>query len=180
MKISIGVDVGKKGGIAIISESQNKETKIQLLTIPVIKNKAVDVHALTQLFIGDSPVTTTHVVIEDVHSIFGAGAKANFQFGWIAGIIEGIVISKGLKFTKVQPKEWQKEMWQGVTPITIPGKSTKKDGTLKTKVDTKATSLIACKRLFPGVNLVPTQRARKEHDGLVDALLMAEYGRRKF
>ena len=50
----------------------------------------------------------------------------------------------------------------------------------KTKVDTKAMALMAAKRLFPKVNLIMTERSTTPHDGLVDALLMAEYARRKF
>jgi len=34
--------------------------------------------------------------------------------------------------------------------------------------------------LFPKVNLLMTERSSVPHDGLVDALLMAEYARRKF
>jgi hypothetical protein len=37
-----------------------------------------------------------------------------------------------------------------------------------------------CKRLFPGVNLLPTERCRKESDGMAEATLLAEYARRKF
>jgi hypothetical protein len=36
------------------------------------------------------------------------------------------------------------------------------------------------KRLFPGVNLLPSDRCRKESDGMSDALLICEYARRKF
>ena len=50
----------------------------------------------------------------------------------------------------------------------------------KTKVDTKAMALVAAKRLFPKVNLMMTSKSTVPHDGLVDALLMAEYARRKF
>ena len=39
---------------------------------------------------------------------------------------------------------------------------------------------LSCKRLFPGVNLKATERCRKDHDGIAEALLIAEYGRRHY
>jgi len=40
-------------------------------------------------------------------------------------------------------------------------------------------ALVAAKRLFPGQDFTLTERATKAHDGMVDALLMSEYGKRK-
>jgi len=61
-------------------------------------------------------------------------------------------------------------MFTGVEEITITGKSTR---------DTKAMALVAAKRLFPGRDFKLTDRSTKPHDGMVDALLMSEYGKRK-
>ena len=66
-------------------------------------------------------------------------------------------------------KQWQKEMFLGVEEITITGKSTR---------DTKAMALVAIKRIFPNLELTFGVKAKKPHDGLVDAVLMAEYARR--
>jgi hypothetical protein len=44
--------------------------------------------------------------------------------------------------------------------------------------DTKQRSIIAAKRLFPEVSLRRTERSRKDDDGISDAILLAEYGRR--
>jgi hypothetical protein len=45
--------------------------------------------------------------------------------------------------------------------------------------DTKQRSVIAAQRLFPNVSLLPTPRCKKPSDGIADALLIAEWGRRK-
>ena len=50
----------------------------------------------------------------------------------------------------------------------------------KSKTDTKATSLLACNRLFPNANLLRTERSKKAHEGLVDAYLIAYYGQHWF
>jgi hypothetical protein len=42
----------------------------------------------------------------------------------------------------------------------------------------KENSIEVCKKLFPQVNLLATPRCKKEHDGIAEALLMAEYTRR--
>ena len=44
----------------------------------------------------------------------------------------------------------------------------------------KNTSIDLCKRLFPDINLLATPRSRKPHDGMAEALLIAEYGRRHY
>jgi len=108
-----------------------------------------------------------------VHSIFGAGAKANFQFGRCLGLLEGMTIAYSLPFIKVKPKDWQKEMWEGVTPIKTIVKG-------KKKTDTKATSLVAAQRLFPGDKFLGSERSKVPHDGIVDGLLIAEHCRRKY
>jgi hypothetical protein len=36
-----------------------------------------------------------------------------------------------------------------------------------------------CRRLFPGVSLRATPRCTTDHDGMAEALLIAEYARRK-
>lgn len=173
MKYFIAADPGKKGAIVVI-DSNN-----QILTAqtPLVGGE-IDTHQISKFlnsFEGDK-----HAVIEDVHSIFGVGAKANFQFGRALGILEGIICTLGIPFTKVSPKEWQKEMWQGIKPIEVPTLKKNKDGSVKYKTDTKATSLICVKRLYPDVNLLPTERSKKPSDGIVDALLMAGYCKRKF
>ena len=58
----------------------------------------------------------------------------------------------------------------------IPPQTWKKEFSLN---KSKEKSIDVCKRLFPGVKLLATPRCKKEHDGMAEALLMAEYARRK-
>ena len=60
----------------------------------------------------------------------------------------------------VSPTSWTKEMLRGV-----PG-------------DGKGRNILAAKRLFPDVDLRKSDRARVDHDGICDALLICEFGRR--
>ena len=166
MKVYVGIDIGKSGGIAVINEIGD------ILTIratPTVGGE-ISVAEIADL-IRNLTVKDPMVVLEDVHSIYGSSAKSNFQFGRSLGIMEGVVAAMGCSWAKVAPKTWQKEMWLGVERIAKKGKSS---------TDTKAMSLIAVNRIFPEANLLPTPRSTKPHDGMVDALLLAEYGRRKF
>ena len=166
-KVYIGIDVGKKGGIAVKSPRQSE---LMLMTIPRIKDK-VDLRALVELFEdilmeGDEFM----VAIEDVHSLFGMSAKSNFSFGEIKGIKIGILNALGFPYELVPPKTWQKEIWTSADMVYKTGK----------KVDTKATALVAAKRLFPNESFLATSRSSVPHDGLVDAALILEYCERKF
>ncbi len=165
MRINAAIDVGKDGAIVVFG---NDEILLKTV-VPTIGNQ-IDLYAIRDIFSGYT-TSSIHVVIEDVHAIFGAAAKSTFNFGWSLGILEGIMAGLSIPYTKIAPKVWQKEMWQGITPVYKAGAKT---------IDTKATSLLAAKRLFPLVDLRKSDRAGKPHDGIVDALLMAEYCRRKF
>lgn len=163
---SIGIDVGAKGGIAIVDENGQL---ILLERIPDIKGKT-DYNTLAGFFTQfKESFPNSTVFIEDVHSIFGSSAKSNFSFGSIKGFKMGLCAALRLRYELVQPKAWQKEVWN-------PSDKIYKSGAKKKTVDTKATSLLAAKRLFPDETFIATSRSKKPHDGLVDAALIAYYG----
>ena len=73
IKYWIGIDPGKAGGIAVIDSLD----KVAVFAMPTA-GKEIDLIALSSIleqYIG----ADAHCVLEDVHSIFGAGAKSNFQ-----------------------------------------------------------------------------------------------------
>lgn len=168
-KLRVGIDPGKSGFITEISVRG-----IISYPIPTIKGKFIDILELHDILENIS-FTDAHVVLEDVHAIFGSSAKSTFSFGFVCGLIEGILVSLKIPYTKVQPKKWQKVMWEGIPVIKKPSTTGKTQVT-----DTKAMSLMAAKRLFPDVDLRATERSTKPHDGKIDSLLLAEYCRRNF
>ena len=171
MSFICAMDVGSKGAVAILENGKYVDH--------LVFNDSKGMFRVTDLvnFILKYRKRIDHVYIEDVRSIFGSSAKSNFTFGENKGILIGIVAAYKLRYTLVYSKTWQKVAWQGIRPVTkkVKGKS-KGKVVMKDKVDTKATSLLACKRLFPKVNLLATSRSKKPHDGLVDSLLIAYYG----
>lgn len=170
----VGIDPGKDSYITVIEPSK----AIVFHPIPMI-GKEIDVQELNEILVRiGSEYSEVVVVIENVHAIHGSAAEATFDFGKTVGILEALLVANKLPFTKVQPKTWQKEMWEGV-PI-----QKKASSTGKTQVnDTKAISEMAAKRLFPNEDLRPndcTARCKKSDHNKVDSLLIAEYCRRKF
>ena len=103
------------------------DSKVQWLhRIPKI-GKEVDYRELNDIFDNYENVVD-HVFIEKVHALFGSSAQNTFNFGYICGILEAMVVANGFAYTMIQPKAWQKVMWEGITEQRKkPKKLTKKE-----------------------------------------------------
>lgn len=104
----------------------------------------------------------THVFVEAVHAMPGNGVTSMFSFGRAYGEILGVLTTLGLPTSLLPPQVWTKSMHQnahGDKP--------------------KARSLWAAQVLWPAHSWLATARSRVPHDGMVDAALIAEYGRRQ-
>lgn len=179
----IGIDPGKTGGIVVLS---NNGKLISKHLVPTV-GKDIDVNEFANIFIKiikDAEVTgvNLHAGVEEVHAIFGSAASATFSFGRCVGLIDGIIRALNIPSSKIQPKVWQKEIWESSEIEREPDKVTIRRGKevkVKGKVKTKIVSLKAFKRLFPEIDLRTSNRQKNQPDGLVDAILLAEYCRRK-
>lgn len=172
MKKYIGIDPGAKGFVAVIDR---EECEYRFLSIDESTPHEVSEFLLSEAFGND-----VAVVIEDVHSIFGSSAKSTFNFGYIKGLLVGLLIAHRIPYTLVQPKEWQQEIWTNADK-EYKSQTTAVAGKEKSRrvIDTKATSLNAALRLFPQVDFRKNEKCRKPDDNKADALLMAEYARRR-
>lgn len=166
-KFNIGIDIGKKGAIVILPGQKAVQNALDPIVMPLIGDH-LDYNQL-YMILRRYEGTDCHVIFEKLGVIFGTGKSTAFSMGHQAGAIEMACVALRLPYTKVPAKQWQKEMFQGVDEITKKGKSSR---------DTKAMALIAANRLFPDYKLT-VGRATTPHDGVVDALLMAEYCKRK-
>ena len=159
-RVYAGIDVGKSGGIVFLDEHLNIYS---LHTMPMI-GKEYDIQELKNI-LANPYLDILHLAIENVHAIQGpTGNSSNFSFGLGKGILMGMVSGLEIPYTLVNPKTWQGIAWEGVTK----------------QADTKKTSLVASKRLFPTESFLATQRSRVPHDGLVDAALIGYYIALKF
>lgn len=101
---------------------------------------------------------TAKCCVEKVGSMPKQGVAGMFTFGKNAGFIEGLLVAYKIPYQLVPPQTWKKEFCLN---------------------SDKQKSIEVCKRLFPNVNLFRTDKCKKEHDGIAEAVLMAEYARRK-
>lgn len=148
----IGIDPGMNGGIAVLTA----EGKI------VTAYPMPDAHNLAdrmELYADH----VKHCFVEQVSAMPKQGVGSMFRFGYHCGVIEGTLIAFKIPFSHVTPFTWQRTMHAGISR--------------KSFSKPKQRSLRAVRQLFPSFNLVPEGR-RVEHDGIVDAILIGEYGRR--
>jgi crossover junction endodeoxyribonuclease RuvC len=96
--------------------------------------------------------------LEHVSSMPKQGVASTFNFGENFGWIQGILDAYGVPYELVRPQKWKKEF-----SVTAD----------------KNSSIAVCKRLFPDVSLLRTENCRKDDDGMAEALLLAEYARRR-
>lgn len=103
-------------------------------------------------------VNPARACLEHVGAMPGQGVTSMFNFGQNFGYIKGLLEAFEIPYELVRPQKWKKEF--GIT-------------------GDKNRSIDVCKRLFPGIDLRRTDRCRKDDDGMAEALLMAEYARRR-
>ena len=166
--VYIGIDIGKNGAIVI---QENGE--IITHAMPTIA-KAIDLREIYNIL---KPYENKNckVAFEDLHAIYQTSAASMFSFGFAAGAIEAIVYCLNLSFVKVSAKIWQKHAFVGIKEIRKPSRIDKLGRKVKGSLETKKMALLAAKRLYPEVNLKATVRSKKEHDGIIDALLISDW-----
>ena len=150
-----GIDPGLTGGLAILDDGGAPIFASSLL---LIAGREVDSHWLRDTL--DS-FNVSCVFLEHSHAFPKQGVSSAFTYGVVWGTIYATCLSV-CAVVLVSPPKWHKAMCAG-TPTDAP---------------TKARALIAAERLFPGVDLKASAKSRKPHEGMVDALLICEFGRR--
>ena len=164
----LGIDPGVNGGLVLIDSDGSILDKALMPYILLRSSKEVDLQGLVRKL--QEMVYTNHlegklidkVILEKVWAMPGNGAVSSFKFGYNFGVCEMALVCLGLPYVLVNPRTWSKAMHEGLS----------KD------IDPKKRSLLAFQRLYPNTDLRSSDKAKKPHDGLIDALLIAEYGRR--
>lgn len=151
----IGIDPGLDGGLAAIAADG-----IQLSTMPVFdagKRRYIDEPRVMNWLI-DHAIRNARVFIESVHAMPHQGVVSTFTFGTGWGQVRGICAGLGISYELVRPQEWQRVMLAG---------------------QPEGSEYLVASRLWPHAEWRASERSKKPHDGLVDAALIAEYGRRR-
>ena len=122
--ISIGIDPGVNGGIAII-DSTPQISGIEALSCPAtVKDMAdiIDWHKWECI--------KTFAVIEKVHSMPKQGVRSVFTFGKNYGQWLGILATHEIPYMEITPQKWMK-YWQNKLNIKLPKDKPNRKRTLK-------------------------------------------------
>ena len=159
MKI-ISIDPGKKGAIVWLNADA---TDFYFEKMPLDSEGKIDFIILRELLNRD-PDEQQHIFSEKPNTMGVMGATQAFNYGVDFGLLLSVVIDSELPYTLVEPNKWTKIIHAGID----------------SKYKPKAKSQIAVKRLFPKfLSRIPKTKPRYYSEGVVDALLIAEYGRRQ-
>lgn len=177
-KIYLGIDLGLNGAICFMYEHNNKEV-FEVYKMPLTKEKKIDSQGLLDLLIEKTKDFQKRfknfqkliVCYERLNVIFKTSKITAFSMGFQLGMIDSIsyALEKinciNVKKVPVMPRKWQAYMFQDVENVFK-----------NKKRDTKATALLVFKKLYPKVK--PSFKGgKKDHDGYVDAVLIAKYAK---
>lgn len=160
MSAILGVDPGKDGGVCllwsdgILIESMFEDPLDLARFLRPYEND------IKVAYVEEPGIAPNRTAIQ-AHSALKQGRGV--------GQIEGILIGRGIKFKTVWAQSWSNRFPHGV----------------KEKDDRKRYSLIKAARarivqeMFPKLDLRANERCKNPHDGIVDAILIAAFGRLK-
>lgn len=155
--IYIGVDPGSKSGayaiIRIVPERED-DVRVYAWDDGLFIEEMRGVAALAQEF----PEKCV-ACVEKVGAMPKQGISSTWVFAENFGYIQGVLHAFNIPFQLVPPRVWKKEF---------------------SLTSDKSKSVEICHRLFPVVKLKRTEKSSKDDNNLAEALLMAEYARRKF
>lgn len=156
--VYLGIDPGFSGAIAALYEDH-----VDVLCMPLMpalsgkgKNE-IDVVAIKEWIQKQGFIKLA--TIELVHSMPRQGTTSSFHFGQTFGTLIGIIRTLGIPLAGVSPQKWKK---------TLFGKST----------SDKQVSIDYIRKNYPDVNLLRTPKCTKPHDGIAEAICLAEYGKK--
>lgn len=158
MRTFIGIDPGKDGAIAFLSEDRDL---IQVYPVPM-QGDDYDMRRMYELL---KDTDDPFCCLERVRAMPKQGVTSMFSFGRGLGIWEALLAACRIPVTMPSPQIWQRVMLAGEA----------KGGTPRER---KQRSIQVCHRLFPRADLRKSPACRVDHSGLAEALLMAEYARR--
>ena len=151
--IIIGIDPGKKGGIALIGEGKISFPSSGGLLYSKWYDLTDWVNAAKML---DGEAEDVVAYVELVHSMPNQGVASTFSFGKGFGEVLGWLGALKVRAELVSPQKWKRAVLAG----------TDRD---------KAAAIRFVQENYPDIDLTPG-RCRVPQDGIADAVCIAHYG----
>lgn len=152
----IGIDPGMKGGISCLS----KDGRIIWVKPMPVNTKEINMPGIIELLNRES-LHCSMVAIEQCQAMPKQGVCSMFNYGVGYGMLKGLVHGLKLPMMTLKPREWQRLVHQGSKDI-----------------GPKERSYVSALELYPTHNFLATPRSTKPHEGMIDAVLIAEACRR--
>lgn len=153
----IGIDPGHQGAIVFFDGSTLEFFKMPLIVEG--KKKEVDFNEVRKVL---KKYPDVHILLERAYG-GQMGSTGAFNYGRDFAKLEIAIMSCKNPVTYIEPSKWTKKMHEGISADLKP----------------KVKSVRAIQRLLPKiVNKVPKNKNGKMHEGVLDGLLIAEYGRK--
>jgi hypothetical protein len=162
--VYVGIDCGLDGALAFLAPSHFDG--VAFSDTPTLdtgkgSRRTYDIPAMAKI-LRDwmSAPGVLIVALEQQQSMPKQGVASTFSTGFGYGVWQGLLVALGIPYELVHPKAWKKAM--------MPDAPKEKEA-----------SVLVASRLYPGVaDKLKTERGRALH-GRADALLLAEYMRRR-
>lgn len=165
----LAIDPGLDGAIVRI-DKDGKIVKVDLMPVfesvkttgsKKSKKREVDIRGLAKIL--QKHVDVSHAYLEKVGSMPKQGIASAFKFGRYYGACEMGLAAINLPYTLTTPQSWMKIMHLGISKEYEP----------------KTRSAMALSRSFPDVELKDYASTKKAREGICDAFLLAQYGRKQ-
>lgn len=154
--IIVGVDNGLDGGLAAISiHSGELIDRIKMPTKKVGNKREVDAYSVYRWL---SDLHSPYILAIEEPLAHAKSSQAVRSMALSFGKLVGMAESRLQKLIRVPVREWQKAML-GKVP----------------RGETKAFALAKAMKLCPDENWLASERAKRPHDGIIDAYLIARH-----
>ena len=155
----LGIDPGLRGALALLDD---RSRCVWVSPMPTLSRggskRDIDERALFDKLALAYEVSGAQLVahVEKVGAMPKQGVSSTFTFGAGWGLVRGMLCGLSIPYDLITPQAWKKVMLAGME---------------------KGSEAAVARRLWPTTCLIPPG-CRVVHDGLVDAVLIAEAGRR--
>lgn len=169
-RLVIGIDPGLSGAYAVVTADGNGFDVQPLPVIGAGNRREIDARTLADalLYLRTlSPIALA--VVEEVAARPGQGVVSMFTFGRGVGTIHGVLSALRVPIEVVKPQVWQRAILPSLAPTVR-----KEDR----KAALKQNAIAYATKRYPSLKLRATAKSKTDHDGMADAICLAEFGRR--
>lgn len=171
MSAYIGIDPGMSGYLCVLTDESGVHLE-PTPTLPTGKGSArrYNVPELLRV-VGLAAAKAEHAVIEKQQSMPQQGVASTFKTGFGYGLWVMALTAAEVPFEAVSSSSWKAKL--RIKALPGPGTAAQR------KKAAKSLAIETAQRLYPHVNLYPTERSRVPSADMAEALLLAHFARHR-